>query len=738
MLFGETPSTGAPITFESHGSGGICFGRDGTLLVAIGDGAGFQFGADRGSAPSTYWSQALADGILRPAENVGSFRAQMVTSCSGKILRLDPVTGDGVPSNPFYDPAQPRAARSRVWALGLRNPFRMCVRPGTGAEDPSLGDPGTIYLGDVGWRDREELNVVRQAGQNFGWPLYEGIHPCAAFASLPTDNLDAPNPLGVGVGGGAWFRFQDLLQQATPAQNVFFPNPYDPSVGIAASTPTFVHTPPALEWHHDSLDARVPVFVNGTLAAPQVGTPDSGVSGVPFRGSCAVGGTWHSGLTFPAGFGPSYYMADLVEGWIKRFEFDANDVLLAVHDFAPAPGVVMLGELPDDHSLVYVGLQEQLRKLRYPDPASHTAFGLGCYDHSDSFYQYFADAGIAALRLTGHSLVLQPTATGYAASWGGGGFVAPVAPTVLPFTGDADVLYTASAAMPTPAGPVAEFRVHENGIVTLGAAPQTFPGTSSDQPTAAGFLHAAAAAFWSWHDYDVTEPGSGAITAEEQVVGSDVVLFLTWNGVENHAEPEVANPSTLQFQCNLTTGTVTIVWQSIDDDATSPDGSAHLVGWSPAGASPDGGSLDLAAALPIQTTPAMVALELAAAPVPVSTTTAGTTVSYTTSQMPEAAPGTGVYLGLLVLSFAASPGIDLGPAGAPGCQVYVAGLDIVFGMVAAAPTATVAFLVPPGLAPGIEFWAQSACLVVPFSLANGGNALGMTTSNGIHSRVGPF
>jgi glucose/arabinose dehydrogenase/PKD repeat protein len=388
VLFGESASTGAPILYESHGSGQLVFGRDGTLLVAFGDGASYLTPPDVGSSPESYYQQALADGILRPEENVGAFRAQMVTSFSGKILRLDPATGDGLPSNPFYDAGAPRSARSRVWALGFRNPFRMCVRPGTGSTNPSLGQPGTIYLGDVGWFSREELNVVHHGGHNFGWPLYEGIDASPQFTPLLVANGDAPNPL-VGTGGctQTHFHFQDLLQQAQDSHISFFPNPCDAMVGIAAVTPTFRHTPPVLDWHHSIDDARVPVFENGRLVARQLGTPAAGVPGPQFHGGCSVGGCWHSGISFPVGFGPCYYLADFEEAWIRRFEFDDDDELVAVHDLTDAIHVIMMGECPVDHSLIYIGLQDQLHKLAFgvepPPVAVPTAdvrYGVGSFD----------------------------------------------------------------------------------------------------------------------------------------------------------------------------------------------------------------------------------------------------------------------------------------------------------------------------------------------------------------------
>jgi glucose/arabinose dehydrogenase len=170
VLVGETMSTGIPILHGSHGPGSLVFGTDGTLLVAVGDAASWEGMDDGGNDGNSYAAQGLIDGIIQAKEDVGAFRSQLLDSLNGKVLRLDPRTGNGLASNPFFDPTNPRSAKSRVWALGLRNPYRMTLRPETGSHLPEEGNPGVLVLGDVGWEDWEEVHVITSGGKNCGWP----------------------------------------------------------------------------------------------------------------------------------------------------------------------------------------------------------------------------------------------------------------------------------------------------------------------------------------------------------------------------------------------------------------------------------------------------------------------------------------------------------------------------------------------------------------------------------------
>ena len=237
VLLGESTlegdkHTGCVVTDTGHGPGALAFGSDGSLFAACGDGASVA-GEDAGSDADTAYAEALALGLMTAKENVGAFRAQLVDSLSGKILRLDPASGDGIASNPFFESQAPRSARSRVWALGLRNPQHFTVRPGSGSLDPALGHPGTLYIGDVGYAAWESLEVTSSARANFGWPIFEGLEPAgrAGLASHLTANLDAPNPLrGCAT---RHFRFQDLIQQDT-LRAATWPNPCRGSIGASA------------------------------------------------------------------------------------------------------------------------------------------------------------------------------------------------------------------------------------------------------------------------------------------------------------------------------------------------------------------------------------------------------------------------------------------------------------------------------------------------------------------------
>jgi len=161
--------------YPSHSIGSLAFGRDGALYVSGGDGASFEFAdwGQVGSPRNPCGDPPVPVGSLQepPGAQGGALRSQDVrtgsdpTGLGGAILRVDPDTGDALPDNPNAGSADDNTAR--IVAYGLRNPFRITVRPGT----------DEVWSGDVGWRLWEEINRhPNPAGavRNYGWPCYEG------------------------------------------------------------------------------------------------------------------------------------------------------------------------------------------------------------------------------------------------------------------------------------------------------------------------------------------------------------------------------------------------------------------------------------------------------------------------------------------------------------------------------------------------------------------------------------
>lgn len=131
-----------------HCGGDVEFARDGALWMVTGDG----------------WNGS-------PGFNANPLRAQNLTSLGGKVLRVT-AEGDGLPDNPFWT-GDARHNRSKIWAYGLRNAFRLDLDP-----------DGRPYVGNVGWNTWEEIELAAR-GANLGWPCYEAHERPSEYADHP-------------------------------------------------------------------------------------------------------------------------------------------------------------------------------------------------------------------------------------------------------------------------------------------------------------------------------------------------------------------------------------------------------------------------------------------------------------------------------------------------------------------------------------------------------------------------
>ncbi|MFA6046131.1 MAG: PQQ-dependent sugar dehydrogenase, partial [Phycisphaerales bacterium] len=143
----------------NHAGGGLDFGPDGLLYVALGDGGGANDG--------------LAD---NPPSHGAGGNAQNLGVKLGKILRYDANT-PGVLNIPATNPfvGMP-GADPAIYAYGVRNPYAFSF------DDLGPGATDQFWVGEVGQDAFEEVDIVT-AGGNYGWPLKEGTHCFDPFAT---------------------------------------------------------------------------------------------------------------------------------------------------------------------------------------------------------------------------------------------------------------------------------------------------------------------------------------------------------------------------------------------------------------------------------------------------------------------------------------------------------------------------------------------------------------------------
>ena len=153
----------------NHNAGGLAFGPDGFLHVAVGDGGA---AGDEGPGHVDDWYDAVPGG-----------NGQDVTeNLLGSVLRIDvDGGGEGGYAVPGDNPLVGRPGLDEQYAWGLRNPYRLAF------------DDGRLFVGDVGQNSFEEVDLV-EAGGNYGWNVREGTH-CYRAADCPDRTPD-------GVRGG--------------------------------------------------------------------------------------------------------------------------------------------------------------------------------------------------------------------------------------------------------------------------------------------------------------------------------------------------------------------------------------------------------------------------------------------------------------------------------------------------------------------------------------------------------
>ncbi len=166
--------------FWNHDGGTLCFGPDGYLYIALGDG---------GAADDPFKA------------------GQRLNTLLGKVLRIDidrkdPFENYASPKdNPFFGV---KDARPEIWAYGLRNIWRMSFDRKT----------GKLWASDVGQNLYEEIDIIEKGG-NYGWSIREGLHPFSDKGVGPRKDLIEPiweyhHNVGKSLTGGHVYRGKAL------------------------------------------------------------------------------------------------------------------------------------------------------------------------------------------------------------------------------------------------------------------------------------------------------------------------------------------------------------------------------------------------------------------------------------------------------------------------------------------------------------------------------------------------
>lgn len=167
--------------YWNHKGGTICFGNDGYLYIAIGDGG---------------------------AGNDPHSNGQNLQTLLGKILRIDVDNKEGklkygIPKdNPLIGKMSKNQpiARPEIYAYGLRNVWRMAVDR----------QSGTLWAADVGQNLWEEIDIIVKGG-NYGWNLREAKHEFAPSSLSNAPGMIEPiweydHETGKSITGGTVYR----------------------------------------------------------------------------------------------------------------------------------------------------------------------------------------------------------------------------------------------------------------------------------------------------------------------------------------------------------------------------------------------------------------------------------------------------------------------------------------------------------------------------------------------------
>lgn len=152
--------------------------------------------------PNNIYISLGDDGQIGLAENLDYYE--------GKILRVNKTNGEGLTTNPFYT-SSTTDVRSRIWAIGFRNPFRIAFHPNATADYMYISENGGPANMTTNQQDRTCWAEVGTSG-NWNWTEFHAGDSSNFFNPVNTSGQecivlgrDSASQIGIAVTEGGVF-----------------------------------------------------------------------------------------------------------------------------------------------------------------------------------------------------------------------------------------------------------------------------------------------------------------------------------------------------------------------------------------------------------------------------------------------------------------------------------------------------------------------------------------------------
>ncbi|MDX1907005.1 MAG: PQQ-dependent sugar dehydrogenase [Bacteroidia bacterium] len=238
-----------------HSGGSLTFGPDGCLYLSTGDNT--DPGAADGYAPLDERPGRAPQDAQKSAGNTHDLR--------GKVLRIRPTPygGYSIPAGNLF-PADGTRGRPEIYAMGMRNPFRISVDARRGWLYWGDVGPESTVPGRYGPETYDEINQCREPGF-YGWPYFVGPNRAYTDRDFAADTVGAAFDPASPVNYSPHNTGARVLPPARPAFLAYTKPPMQqyPMLGAGSSTAMAgpVYYPPAA----GTSSTAFPAYFEGVL-----------------------------------------------------------------------------------------------------------------------------------------------------------------------------------------------------------------------------------------------------------------------------------------------------------------------------------------------------------------------------------------------------------------------------------------------------------------------------------------